>query len=129
VTDRLEIVRRSYHAFNQQDFDTALTHAHPEIEYVRVSGLGSLVGPDAWRAFMQPDAFADLVVTPIDIEVSGDMVFVRQRAQARGAGSGIEMDVISFNVWTFDEDDLVIRVQTFLPREEAEARRVAGLAG
>ena len=46
---------------------------------------------------MEPDAFEDMLVTLLDIEASGDRVFVRQLVKARGAGSGIEIELIVFH--------------------------------
>ena len=103
---RLEIVRRSYDAFNRQDFDLALTYADPEIEYHPVDGQEPLEGLPAYRQWMEPDAFEDMLVTLQDIEASGDRVLVRQLVKARGAGSGIEIELMFFTVFSFTEDDL-----------------------
>jgi ketosteroid isomerase-like protein len=127
VTDRLEIVRRSYEAFNRQDFDAAVGHAHPEIEYQPVDGREPIRGVSAYRQWMEPDAFEAMAVTLVDVESCGERVLVRQLAKARGAGSGIEMEMILFTVFTFDGDDRVVRVQAFLPHQETEARQAAGL--
>jgi ketosteroid isomerase-like protein len=127
-TRRLDIVRRSYEAFNRQDFDLAVKHAHPEIEYLPVDGQEPIRGRSAYRQWMEPDAFDAMVTTLLGVELCGDQILVRQLAKARGAGSGIEMEVVFFTVFTFDDDDRVIRAQAFLPHQEAEARRAAGMA-
>jgi hypothetical protein len=44
-------------------------------------------------------------------------------APSNGAGSGIEMSVDSWGVFTFDDAGKITRVQLFLQHEEAEARR------
>ena len=47
---------------------------------------------------------------------------------ARGAASGIEMDVLTWSVWTFDEEGLITRIAIFRDREEDKAREAAGLS-
>ena len=65
----------------------------PTIEIVPPGGQASLRGAAALRAWMEPDAFEEQRIEPLDFRVEGDKVLVRQHAQARGAGSGIELDV------------------------------------
>jgi len=60
--------------------------------------------------------------------VQGDKVLVRARTRARGAGSGIELDIDIWTVWTFDDDGLVTRAESFLPHQAAEATEAAGMA-
>jgi hypothetical protein len=48
---------------------------------------------------------------------------VHVRGTLRGAGSGIEMEVWSWAVWTFDAADRVTRIEVFLDHEHAEAER------
>ena len=40
---------------------------------------------------MEPDAFAENVIEPLEFRIGGNKVLVRQHARARGAGSGIEL--------------------------------------
>jgi hypothetical protein len=53
---------------------------------------------------------------------------VRQHARARGAGSGIELDIEAWSVWTLDDEGLATRLEFFLNHQEAEAREAAGLS-
>ena len=53
----------------------------------------------------------------------GSRVLTRQRFKARGAGSGIEMELESLTVWTFNDDGKVSLVETFTLDEEDDARR------
>jgi ketosteroid isomerase-like protein len=124
----IEALRRGYEAFNRGDFDASVAIAHPEIEFVPPGGQASLRGAAAVRAWMEPDAFEDQRIEPLDFRVQGNRVLVRQHAQARGTGSGIELDVENWAVWTFDDDLLVARMESFLPREESEALEAAGLS-
>jgi hypothetical protein len=65
---------------------------------------------------------------PLDWLVGeGGKVLSRQHIKARGAGSGIELEIKSFTVFSFDGDGLITRAESFLPHEEAQARAAAGL--
>jgi ketosteroid isomerase-like protein len=119
----VERLRRTYELFNAGEFDAAVELAHPEIVFVRTGAQSELRGADALRAWMEPDAFESQVIEPTDFEATGNRVLVRQDATARGAGSGIEVEIESWTVWTFDDDGRVTRMEFFLPDEEDEARR------
>jgi ketosteroid isomerase-like protein len=123
----IDALRRTYEAFNRGDFDTAVQLAHPEVEMVPVGGQASLRGAAAVRAWMEPDAFEEQRIKPLDFRVEGNKVLARQHTQARGVGSGINLDQEIWTVWTFDDDLLVTRMESFLPHEESEALNAAGL--
>jgi ketosteroid isomerase-like protein len=123
----IDALRRTYAAFNRGDFDAAVELAHPEMEFVPPGGQASLRGAAAVRAWMEPDAFEEQRIEPLDFRVQGKKVLVRGHTQARGAGSGIKLDMEVWAVWTFDDDLLVTRMEAFLPHEESEALEAAGL--
>jgi ketosteroid isomerase-like protein len=123
----IDALRRAYEAFNRGDFDAAVEFAHPEMEFVPPGGQASLRGAAALRAWMEPDAFEEQRIEPLDFRVEGNKVLVRQHTQARGVGSGINLDMEHWTVWTFDADLLVTRAETYLPHQESEAREAAGL--
>jgi ketosteroid isomerase-like protein len=123
----IDALRRSHEAFNRGDFDAAVELAHPEMEFVPTGGQTSLRGAEAVRAWMEPDAFEEQRIEPLDFGVEGNKVLVRQHTQARGVGSGINLDLELWTVWTFDDDLLVTRVETYLPHQESEALEAAGL--
>jgi ketosteroid isomerase-like protein len=120
-------LRRVYEAFNRADFDTAIEFAHPEIEFVPPGGQSSLKGVGALRAWMEPDAFDEQRIEPREFRVKGNRVLVRQHTWGRGAGSGIELDIDIWTVWTFADDGRVMRAESFLPHQEIEALEAAGL--
>lgn len=101
---------------------------HPEVVVVPPGGQPPLKGAAAFRAWMEPDAIAEQRMEPSDFRVNGDRVRLRQHVWARGAGSGIELEVDFWAVWTFDEDGLVTRIEVFLVDQEAEALEAAGLS-
>jgi hypothetical protein len=77
---------------------------------------------------MEPDAFEELRLTPLEFRLNGRRVLVRQRMQARGAASGIQLDMEAWSVWTFDDAGRATRIQGYLERERTEAMAAAGLA-
>jgi ketosteroid isomerase-like protein len=121
-------LRRAYEAFSSADFDTAIEIAHPEVEFIPVGGQTPMKGAEAFRAWMEPDAIAEQRIEPREFRVNGDKVLVRAHSWARGAGSGIEVEVDGWAVWTVNEDNLVTRVEGFLIHEEMEALQAAGLS-
>ena len=124
----IDALRRAYEAFNRGDFDAAVESAHPEMEFVPPGGQASLRGAAALRAWMEPDAFEEQRIEPLDFRVEGNKLLVRQHTQARGVGSGINLDQEIWTVWTFDDDLLVTRMESFLPHDESEALEAAGLS-
>lgn len=131
VTDEKTIagLRGLYEAFNRGDVEALVTMVRPDVELVRPGGQASIKGVAALRAWMEPDAFEEQRVEPLDFTVNGNRVLVRQHATARGAGSGIELDVDSCAVWTLDDDGLVRRVEYYLPHQDADALRSLFLQG
>jgi ketosteroid isomerase-like protein len=122
-----ERMRAGYAAFNRGDYDEAVTYYHPDIELHRPGGLTPLVGVDALRGWMEPDAFAEQTIEPVSIEVGDGKVLVHQRMRAVATGSGIEMENDTWCVLSFDDDLLVTRIETWMFHEEATARAAAGL--
>jgi ketosteroid isomerase-like protein len=119
--DLIERLRRNSEAINRGDFDTAIQLADPDIVFVRPGGLPELRGVEAVRAWMEPDAFESQTYELVDHQVEGSRVLTRQRTTARGAGSGIEMEIESLTVWTFNEQGRVTRLEAFPVHEEDAA--------
>ena len=68
-----------------------------------------------------------MVKTFETIVVTDRTILGRQLITAQGTASGIELDVITWSVWTFDEDGLITRIEVYLDHEEDKAREAAGL--
>jgi ketosteroid isomerase-like protein len=123
-----ELIRRlrsSYDAFNRGDFDAATEWVHPEIVFITLSpGRTEIRGREAFRAWMEPDAFESQAVSGEIVELARDKALIHQQTRARGAGSGIEIEIGSWTVWTIDDEGRVIRIENFLEHEEDEAMRV-----
>jgi ketosteroid isomerase-like protein len=121
-----ELLRRlhaGYDAFNRGDYEAATEWVHPDVVLVSLSpGRTEHRGAEALRAWMEPDAFESQASEALETEISGNRALIRQRTKARGAGSGIEMEIGSWSVWTFDDQGRVTRIENYLEHEEDEAR-------
>ena len=125
--EMIAALRRLHDAFNCGDFEAVVQMAHPDIEIVRTGGQSSIKGAAALREWMEPDAIEEPRAEPLDFRVKGDKVLVRGHATGRGAGSGIEIDAVISAVYTLDDHGLVKEAEGFLPHEEADALKAAGL--
>ena len=120
---KIERVSTLLTAMNAGEYDAAVELSHPEIVLVRPGGAGELRGREQLRGWMEPDAFESQVTEILEFEVEGDRVLARVHSRARGAGSGIEIDLGFWTVYTFDSEGSLTRVEIFLEYEEDLARR------
>jgi len=126
--ENVEVVHRWLEAISTEDFDAALALVHPDIEFVPPGGQPPYRGAESLRRWMEPDAFQEQVVTPLETVVAADgTILARQHLMARGTGSGIELEGHSWSVWNFDETGLITRIEIYLDHEEDKAREAAGL--
>src|SRR3954469_17560671 len=93
--EMVERLRAVTDAFNRSDFDAAVEIAHPEVVFVRPGGQSEVMGVAALRAWMEPDAFESMAGELLEFERDGNKLLARLRTRARGAGSGIEMEIES----------------------------------
>ena len=113
-----------------EDFDRALALVHRDIVFVPPGDQAPYRGAESLRRWMEPDAFEKQVVKAFDpVVVANRVILGKQLVMARGTASGIEMDVVTWSVWTFDEDGLITRIELYLGHEEDRAREAAGLRG
>jgi ketosteroid isomerase-like protein len=119
---KIERVRTLLEAMNAGRYDAAAELAHPDVVLVRAGGAGELSGIDALREWMEPDAFESQVTEILGWEAEGDRVLAQVRSRARGAGSGIEIDIVAWTVYSFDDAGRLTRVEIHLEHEEDEAR-------
>jgi hypothetical protein len=59
----------------------------------------------------------------LGFETHGEHVLARVRSTARGAGSGIEIEIDAWIIYSFDDQGLFTRVEIFLEHEEDDVRR------
>jgi ketosteroid isomerase-like protein len=126
----VETTRRWLEAVSgSEDFDRALALVHRDIVFVPPGDQPPYRGAESLRRWMEPDAFQDQVVKAFEPVVVADRrILGRQLVRARGAASGIELDVTSWSVWTFDEDGLITRIELYLEHEGDKALEAAGLS-
>jgi hypothetical protein len=128
--ENVETARRWLKAISgdSEDFDRAVALVHRDIVFVPPGDQAPYRGAESLRRWMEPDAFQKQVVKTFEAVVVTDRTILgRQLVMARGTASGIEMDVLTWSVWTFDEDGLITRIELFLDHEEDRARKAAGL--
>jgi ketosteroid isomerase-like protein len=119
----IDALRENNDAINRGDFDRAIELADPDIVFVRTGALPPLRGADAVRAWMEPDAFESQTYELLDHEASGNRVLTRSLTRARGAGSGIEVEIESLTLWSFNDAGRISRVEIFMLEQQDEARR------
>jgi ketosteroid isomerase-like protein len=119
----IDALRENNDAISRGDFDAAIELADPDIVFVRTGALPELRGAEAVRAWMEPDAFESQTYEILDHEVNGNRVLTRSLTKARGAGSGIEMEIESLTLWDFNDAGKISRVEIFLMDQEEAARR------
>ena len=118
-------LRRGYEAIGEQDWIAATEHFHPGIEWIdppQVPGGGTHDGiveiRDSWRIW--GDSWEEWEVVPLEMTVRGDKVLVHTRMKGVGRGSGVEVELEYWQVWTY-RGGKVVRQQGFARLEQAEA--------
>ena len=125
--ENVERAKRALVAVGAADYDSALALMHPDIELFPPGEQAPHKGTDSVRRWMEPEAFAEQLIDPLDFIDAGDRkVIGKQHIKARGAGSGIELEITSWSVWTFDDDGLVTRVEIFLPTRRRRRAKPPG---
>ena len=117
-------------AYNRRDFDAAVEHFHPQVEWILpdLQESDSCVGPEEiirfWRGI--DETFDELQLEPQEYVDAGDRVATRLRHYGRGKGSGLEMDTELYHqVMTF-RDGVAVRIEYFT--DWAQALEAAGAA-
>jgi ketosteroid isomerase-like protein len=129
--ENVEIVRRSYEAFNQGDLEGVVADAAPDLEYVAsgaVPGAGDVYrGPEGFLQFLQwvLDEFDDARAEIHEFVDAGDQVLVSVTQHGRGKQSGVETCWNVWQVWTL-RDGRFVSGQGFTSR--AEALEAVGLS-
>jgi ketosteroid isomerase-like protein len=112
-----------------EDFDRALELVHRDIVLVPPGDQPPYRGAESLRRWMEPDAFDKQVVKSFEpVVVTDRTILGRELVTARGTASRIELDVITWSVWSFDRDGLITRIEIYLDHEEAKVREAAGLS-
>ena len=128
--ENVQIVKRCMKFWEDRDLSAALEFFDPDIEfdlsrnvfnpavYRGISGLEQMVSviDDAWDEFRAgTDKFVD----------AGDQVVTAIRIKGKGPGSGVEVSMPLFQVWTLRNSKVVRVVGGY--RDWSEALEAAGL--
>jgi ketosteroid isomerase-like protein len=120
----LEVVRGAYDAFARGDVD-ALTDRflHPEVEWrttPQVPFRGTYRGlEEVLRGMEEWTGPFDEITTEVEEMIdTGDQVVVRHRMRGRGSDSGVEVDLVLWQVVSV-RDGKLVRMYDYLTREEA----------
>jgi ketosteroid isomerase-like protein len=104
-------------AYNRRDFDAAVEHFDPHIEWVLPpqQASDSCIGPRNVIRFFEglEETFEDLQLHPQEVVDAGDRVATRLRHSGRGKASGVEIDTELYHqVMTF-RDGVIVRAEYF----------------
>ncbi|MGH2986195.1 MAG: nuclear transport factor 2 family protein [Solirubrobacterales bacterium] len=123
--ENVERVRKFIAAYNRRDFDTAVEHFDPEIEWVLPARQRSDSGrgPDAAIRFFEDidETMEELRLEPQEFIDAGDRVATRLRHHGRGKGSGVEIDEELYHQVATFRDGRIVRMEYFGSWEEALA--------
>ncbi len=123
----MSLIRKSYEAVNQGQFDWMADHLPPDFELVPTAGSGeAFVGSEAISRWFDDlaDAWETIQTEVEEVVDFGDRVVVLGRIRNRGRGSGIEVDVVAAHLWTV-ENGVPVRIELIGDREEALQRAAA----
>ena len=126
--ENVETVRAINDAYNRGDFDAVREKAEPEFGSFRPGLSRPLRAQTKFASRMEPDAFESQVIELLELREAGNKVLARARSKIRGAGSGIEIEVLASVVWTFNEAGRTIKLEIYLDHEKADAFKAAGLS-
>jgi ketosteroid isomerase-like protein len=128
-SENVEKTQAFIDAYNRRDFDAAVEHFHPQVEWVLPAQQqsDSCIGPEEIRHFWDglDETFDELQLRPQESVDAGDRVAVRLRHYGIGRVSGIEIDEEMYHQVTTFRDGMMVRIEylTSWP----EALKVAGL--
>jgi ketosteroid isomerase-like protein len=116
-------VREYMDAFNRRDLDALVADADPATElheWPNAPGAETHHGPDGLRRAFQKwfEVWEWMRLDIEEITEAGDRVLLKLHQRAKGKGSEIEVEITSFNVYTF-RDGKVARIELFIEREPA----------
>jgi ketosteroid isomerase-like protein len=124
--ENVEIVQRCYELWDERDWAaiTELLHQDFELDLSR-----NIFNPDIYlgRTGLEKyqsgvdDVWEGLRLMPTELIDAGANVVAAITIRAKGKGSGVEVEMQAFNVWTVDDSKVVRVVGGYLDRSEALA--------
>jgi ketosteroid isomerase-like protein len=128
--ENVEKTRAFIEAYNRRDFDAAVEHFDPKVEWVlpAMQGFDSCIGPEQIRLFWAglDETFDELRLVPQEYLDGGDRVAVRLRHYAHGKGSGVVMETELYHQVTTFRDGTMVRIEYFA--DWGQALEAAGLS-
>src|SRR6266542_5171794 len=121
--ENVELVRRFVDAFNKRDVESMADHYDPDVElheWPTAPGARAYQGVEGVRSALDNwfEVWEWMRVEIVDLLDAGDRVLVTLDQRAKGKGSEAEVEIRSYNVYTF-RDGKVIRMELFTEREPA----------
>jgi ketosteroid isomerase-like protein len=130
--ENVEIVRRSYEAFNSRNLDVIGNLLHPDFELDLSNSMGfdrgNYLGEGGLERFFESywDAFESISIEAEKLIGTGDAIVAVVRARGRGKGSGAEVDARGPHLWKF-QDGKIVGLALYEHLDEAlDAANVAG---
>jgi GNAT superfamily N-acetyltransferase/ketosteroid isomerase-like protein len=125
VSENVDKTRDFIAAYNRRDFDAALEHFDPEIDWVLPAQQrsDSCKGTEEVLRFWEglDETFDELRLHPQEFVDGGDRVAVRLRFHGRGKGSGAELDTEMYHQVSTFVDGITVRIEYFASWPEALA--------
>jgi ketosteroid isomerase-like protein len=112
-------LKRGFELYNEGNYDGLEGLISPDVVVERVGAQPPIKGWPAFRAFQEPDAFAWQRLDPLEWTVNGQKVLIRLHVRAKGAASGVELDITGWMVWTIRDG---VGVHLLNTTDEREAR-------
>ena len=128
----MEVICRTYEAWNRRDIEGALAPLSPELEWVLPEGgvnAGTNHGRESFRAFFETyfEAFESIQLEPLRFVVAGERIVALVRMFGAGRGSGAEVEQSAGHIWTMREGK-ASRLEIVSGHQEAlEAVGLSGL--
>jgi ketosteroid isomerase-like protein len=129
--ENVEIVRRCYQLWESRDWSSIPEIFDPDVE---IDLSRNIFNPDVYQGHAGVERYVrvveevwdDFQVVPAELIDVGDNVVTAVTLRGKGKGSGVDVKMDLFNIWTL-HDSRVVRVVGGY-RDRAEALAAAGMA-
>jgi hypothetical protein len=127
--ENIEVVRRSFGAWNRGDLSAYLGSFHPEVEWTttgRYVEAGTYRGHEGVLRYLGglTAEFDDVEIYPKELVQVGDRIVATVQITGRGRASGAPVELTLAGVCSF-RDGRIVRIRNYA--DEAEALEAAGL--
>ena len=99
--ENIEVVRRSFEAFNARDVDQLVGLSDPDCEWLpfraQLEGTGIYRGHEGVRRFVRDmdEDWAAFGIDPLEFHDRGERIAVIGRVRARGRGGSVDIDLLA----------------------------------